>query len=206
MKSMKILPLLLAAVLAFGCRDSGEKVNEGAAGDPGTETTGTAGATENQPLTDTGATGGTSSVLSSEDREFVVKAASGGMAEVAMAQMAKQKATNSDVKNFAEKMETDHGKANQELSSLATTKGLALPTQTDADHKAGLDHLNGLTGTAFDKSYMQHMVDDHTKTVADFEKAAQSASDPDLKAWVTKTLPTLKEHLQLAQSTQNMVP
>ncbi|HEX8153226.1 MAG TPA: DUF4142 domain-containing protein, partial [Thermoanaerobaculia bacterium] len=108
MKAQKSLTatMLVAALLAFGCRDSGEKVSDGAAGSPGTETVGTASPTAAEPSTDTGATGGTTSVLSNEDREFAMKAAMGGMAEVAMAQVALQKASNADVKAFADRMNT----------------------------------------------------------------------------------------------------
>jgi len=66
-------------------------------------------------------------------------------------------------------------------------------------HKEAFDHLNSLSGAAFDKMYMQHMVEDHVKDVAEFEKASTSAQDSDVKGWAGKTLPTLQQHLQLAK-------
>lgn len=202
MKDQKLLTAaaLVAALLAFGCRDSGEKVSDGAAGSAGTETVGTASPTAAQPSTDTAITGGTSSVLSNDDREFAMKAAMGGMAEVAMAQVALQKASNADVKAFADRMNTDHSKGNSELTQLAQNKGLAMPAETDAEHKQGLEHLSSLSSTEFDKAYIQHMVADHEKTVADFQKASQSAQDPDLKSWAAQKLPTLQDHLKQAQT------
>lgn len=155
--------------------------------------TGTASATT------TGVTGGTSSVLAPDDKEFVSKAGMGGLAEVRTGDLAIQKANNAAVKSFAQRMVTDHSKANAELTQLATAKGVALPAELTGEAKDAYDHLNGLSGAAFDKAYMQHMVEDHEKDVAEFEKASTSAQDTDLKAWATNTLPTLKEHLALAK-------
>ena len=141
------------------------------------------------------------STLSAEDTDFVNKAAMGGLAEVQLGNIASQKAQNADVKAFAQRMVTDHSAANAELSQLATAKGITLPTEIAGEHKAAADHLNTESGAAFDKAYMTHMVEDHDKDVAEFEKASQSAQDADLKAWAAKTLPTLKAHQELAKST-----
>lgn len=178
---------------------------ENRTGQPETDTTGDVQSiqqtSDTASATTTGAAGGTLTVMSNEDKEFVVKAGMGGLAEVQMGNLALQKATNPDVKAFAQRMVTDHSKANAELAQLATTKGLALPSELADDHKAGFDHLNGLSGAEFDKSYMEHMVGDHEKTVADFDKASTSSTDADLKAWAGKTLPTLREHLEQAKTT-----
>ena len=192
---MKYLASLSLLLVLIGC---GEK-----AGQPDTETTGTAQSvqqTGTATATTTGVTGGTSSALEPSDKEFVTKAGGGGLAEVQMGNLALQKASSAEVKSFAQRMVTDHSKANEELQQLATAKGVALPTDLDPDPKAALDHLSSLNNAEFDKAYMQHMVEDHQKDVAEFEKASTSAYDSDLKAWAAKTLPTLKEHLQLAQS------
>lgn len=188
------------AVLLVGC---GEK-----AGQPETETTGTAQSvqqTDSATATTTGESGGTISALSDADKEFISKAGMGGMAEVQMGTLALQKATNADVKAFAQRMVTDHSQANDELSQLATAKGIALPTELTGDPKAALDHLSGLSGAEFDKAYMTHMVEDHDKTVADFDKASTSATDADVKTWAGKTLPTLQSHQQQAKDTARKV-
>ena len=155
--------------------------------------------------TDTAATTETTSTaaasLSAEDQEFVTKAGMGGLAEVQMGNLVQPKAANADVKTFAQKMVTDHSAANQELQQLAMAKGVTLPTELAGDHKAALDHLATLSGAALDKAYMQHMVEDHVKDVAEFEKASTTAQDPDVKAFAAKTLPVLQQHLQLAKDT-----
>jgi putative membrane protein len=96
-------------------------------------------------------------------------------------------------------MQTDHGKANDELKQLATTKGIALPTETDEEHKKVAADLSSKSGKAFDKAYMDAMVKDHDKDVAEFQNMSTNATDPDLKAWVTKTLPTLQDHQKMAK-------
>lgn len=141
-----------------------------------------------------------SAQMASADRQFIMEAARGGMAEVELGQLATDKAQSDAVKQFAQRMVTDHGKANDELKSLAESKSIMLPTDLDAKHKATKDRLSKLSGAQFDRAYMQDMVSDHQKDVSEFRKQSQSARDPELKAWATKTLPTLQEHLQMAQA------
>jgi putative membrane protein len=195
-KLRNCIAVLALALTLIACRD--EK-----AGQPETETTGTADAvseTSTASATTTQATGGTSSALSPDDKEFVSQAGMAGLAEVQMGNVAVQKASSADVRAYAQRMVTDHSKSNEELQQYATTKGVALPAELDAEHKNAMDHLNGLSGAEFDKAYMQHMVGDHQKAVSLFQNASTNATDTDLKNWATKTLPTLQEHLQLAET------
>jgi putative membrane protein len=137
--------------------------------------------------------------LSAADTKFIHEAAIGGMAEVEMGRLAAEKASSADVKQFGQRMVDDHGKANDELKSLAQQKNVTLPAAVDAPHKATLDRLSKLSGAAFDRAYMREMVSDHDKDVAAFKKQSTSASDADLKAWAAKTLPTLQEHQTMAK-------
>jgi len=146
-------------------------------------------------------TAGAMAAASSADKTFATEAAQGGMAEVEMGQLVLQKGTSPQVKQFAQRMVTDHTQANQELMQLAQSQNLDLPTQTDSKHKSDRDRLRGMNGAAFDTAYMQHMVQDHQKDVAEFQKQAQSGSDPTLKSFAAKYLPILQQHLQMAQST-----
>ncbi|MEW6125653.1 MAG: DUF4142 domain-containing protein [Acidobacteriota bacterium] len=135
------------------------------------------------------------------DHEFAMKAAKDGMAEVELGQLATTKASNDDVKTFAQRMVDDHSKANDELKNLAATKGITLPTALDATGKKMVDDLSKLSGADFDRKYMEMMVKDHDKAVALFEKQATSGKDVELKAWADKTLPTLREHQKMARDT-----
>jgi putative membrane protein len=137
------------------------------------------------------------------DHQFVMEAARGGMAEVELGKLASEKAQSEQVKQFGQRMEKDHGQANDELKSLAQQKNITLPTELDAKHKATQERLSKLSGAQFDRAYMQEMLQDHRKDVNEFRKESQSGKDPDVKAWAAKTLPTLEEHLRLAQSTSS---
>jgi putative membrane protein len=138
--------------------------------------------------------------VSSADKTFVTEAAHGGLAEVQLGQLALQKASSPHVKEFAQRMVTDHTQANQDLMELSKSENLTLPTQLDAKHKTEMERLSAMSGSAFDTAYMQHMVQDHKKTVADFQKQAQTGSDPALKSFAQKYLPIIQQHLQLAET------
>ena len=141
------------------------------------------------------------SAVSATDKTFMMKAAQGNIAEVATGTLATKKASNSQVKQFGQHMITDHSKANSELMTLATSKGVSLPKDTDAKHKAVAAKLSKLSGAAFDKAYMKEMVKDHEATVALFQKEAKQGRDTATKSWASKTLPNLQHHLQMAKTT-----
>ncbi len=130
---------------------------------------------------------------------FVRQAAEAGMAEVELGQLASSKATRQDVKDFAQMMVTDHGKANEQLKDLASKKNLTLPTEPTAAQRAEKARLEKLSGAAFDSAFTKAMERDHRKAVSLFSKEASSGSDSDLKQWAGQTLPTLKEHLAKAE-------
>lgn len=143
--------------------------------------------------------------LSAADRRFIETAARGGMAEVELGRLGTEKASSPEVKAFAQMMVDDHSKANDELKTLASQKGVTLPTDTDAKNKAVKDRLEKLSGDPFDKAFMQEMLKDHRKDVADFQKQAKSVKgDDEVKSWASKTLPTLEQHLQHARQASNM--
>lgn len=133
------------------------------------------------------------------DAKFVMEAAQGGMAEVEMGKLAADKASSPDVKQFGQRMVDDHTKANDQLKTVASTVGVTLPPDVGAKNRALIDQLSKLSGAAFDKAYMQHMVKDHKKDVAEFQKEANSGKNADVKSFASSTLPTLQEHLRMAQ-------
>lgn len=132
---------------------------------------------------------------------FFKDAAQGGMAEVEMGKVAVKNAQSPEVKKFGQMMVDDHSKANKELEDLAKKKNIALPADIGSN-KSTLDKLNGLKGADFDKEYVKDMVDDHETDVAEFEKQAANATDPDVKAFAAKTLPVLKKHLDAIKAIQ----
>jgi len=148
----------------------------------------------------TGSMNSKASTITSGDRKFMEKAAEGGMAEVKLGQLATQKAQSDDVKKFGERMVDDHSKANDQLKQVASTKGVTLPTEPDKASQHEYDKLSKMSGAQFDREYMDHMVSDHKKDISEFQKEAKNAKDADVKQFASSTLPTVQQHLQLAQS------
>jgi putative membrane protein len=143
---------------------------------------------------------GASDQLSQAEEQFLQKAATSGKAEVELAKLAEQKATNPRVKEFAGKIANDHSGANEELKQLAERKDLTVPEMVPTEEQEFRDKLAKMSGRQFDQAYMQHMVEDHKKDISEFQKASQEAQDNDVKAFIEKTLPALQQHLQQAQS------
>ena len=143
--------------------------------------------------------------LAKSDADFIKEAAQGGMLEVELGKMAQDKATNTQVKDFGKRMQQDHSKANDELKKLAADKGVDFPAALDKKHLGMVDKFAKLSSADFDRKYMDDMVSDHKTDVKKFQNQADKGKDADLKKWAGQTLPTLKEHLQLAQSTDQQV-
>jgi putative membrane protein len=143
--------------------------------------------------------------LSKSDMRFMKKAAEGGMFEVHLGNLAKQRASNKDVKSFGERMVNDHSKANDQLMRLASDNGVTLPKDLDAKHKKTVDRLSNLSGSQFDREYMNVMVKDHTKDVNEFQSESNRIQNSDLKNWTDDTLSTIKDHLQQAKNIEQEV-
>lgn len=138
--------------------------------------------------------------LTDDETDFMKQAAQNGHAEVESSKLAQKKGSSPQVKSFAKQMVADHTKANQELAALAKSKGVEVPNEPSLRQKAQLKLLEGKDGADFDKGYAEQMgVKAHEETVKLFEEGAQDAKDPEVKAFATKTLPTLKHHLQMAK-------
>jgi len=135
-----------------------------------------------------------------QDKDFFTEAAEGSLAEVALGNIALQKAQSEAVKQFAQQMVTDHTQANQELTQLASTKGVTLPTALSAKRQRDVTDLNAEAASNFDREYMEMMVKDHEKDVRLFQRQAERGTDADAKAWAAKMLPTLQGHLSMANS------
>lgn len=136
--------------------------------------------------------------LTPADRTFVTKAAQGGLMEVAAGKLAAQRGLDPAVKEFGQKMVSDHTAANEKLKALAASKQMVLPDSMSKDEDAALGKLETLTGTDFDKTYSQMMVKDHTEDISEFEKEVKRGQDADVKSFAQTTLPTLRHHLMLA--------
>jgi putative membrane protein len=135
----------------------------------------------------------------SEDIEFMLDAAKGGLAEVELGKLAAERAQSDEVRKFAQRMVDDHTKANEQLKQIAESKSIKLPTEVETKEQALMQRLEKLNGAMFDRTYMNAMVNDHVKDVNEFKREANAGRDPQVKSFATSTLPALEEHLQQAK-------
>ena len=137
-------------------------------------------------------------------QDFLKTVSQDNRAEIELGQLAQSKASNDQVKSYAEMLVSDHTKANDEVTSLAQTKSVTLPGDLTAAQKSAKDKLTPLSGAAFDKQYIDAMVRDHQKAVKAFQQQTK-ATDADVRAFAQKTLPVLQHHLEEAQRLQKTV-
>lgn len=201
---MKPLSIAVFAIVMSCLVACGNNNNESSSSD-------TTSTSNNTMMDDTASTSSTNNnattaavTLDTMDQNFAMKAASGSLAEIEMANIAMQSSTNDRVKAFASMMIRDHGKATEELKALAPNKGLTIPAQPMPEQMKHIDMLKGKTGSAFDKVYMNHMVMDHQEDVSEFQKASTNVKDADLKAFASRNLPVLKTHLDSAKAISKM--
>ena len=172
--------ILIVTIAAFSFAGLAVAQNPGPYSSPtasGTVTSATGSSTQSSPL-------------GAKNKTFMKKAAKGGMMEVAMGKLAEQNGKSEDVKSFGKRMVADHGKANDELKSIAQQKGVKLPSKERTEKWSS------------DKAYMDMMVKDHEKDLAEFQEEAKNGSDPDVKNFADKTAKMVQEHLNLAKETQ----
>ena len=184
-----VLYSAIGILAAFGTACSNE---------PGKETANSAPIIKSEPAKPASDKG--DAVVTGGDLAFMNDAAPGGMAEVELGKMAASKAQNAEVKAFGQKMVEDHSKAGEELKQLAAQKKVMLPPDVLPAHKQLMEKLSKLSGADFDKEYVAAMVEAHEKDVAAFENVSKTAADADVKAFATKTLPTLKMHLEMIKA------
>lgn len=152
-----------------------------------------------QPAPPTQPTPPNRTAISPLDRQFIIDAAQGGMAEVSLGQMASQRATNDAVKQYGQRMVQEHTRANTELLRLASQKGVTPPKDMGPKYKAAMERLMQLPKASFDQAYISEAgINGHLESLAVYQRQAQLGQDPELKAFAAKTLPTVQNHLQAA--------
>jgi putative membrane protein len=133
------------------------------------------------------------------DKAFVKKALEGNMAEVQMGQLALQKSSDDQVKQFAQRMVDDHGKMLDQLKPAAQAMGVKVPDRPSKGAMKNMDKMKALSGDAFDQAYIKDMVKDHKKDSSEFKQEAQNTQNPQLKQLVTEASQTIDSHLQQIQ-------
>jgi putative membrane protein len=184
---MKKVLIVSAVVLLAACNNSGN------------DTVNTADSI-NAANRDTAMNGNANVVLDEASSTFLTSAANSGMAEVEIAGMARQKAANQPVKDFASMIYNDHSGVNAQVKSLASQKNIVLPDSMSADKRELVSDLEKRSGKNFDKDFLDAMVSSHEKSIDMFEKAMNDAKDADVRAFADKTLPALRKHLDSAKA------
>ena len=138
--------------------------------------------------------------IARSDRKFIEKAAESGMFEVQVGQLAAAKASDAQVKSFAGMLVDQHTAANNELVKLANVKGVELPAAPNHGLRKDIDKLGKRNGAEFDEHFVREVgIKSHEKAIKMFEKAGKDVKDAELKAFIAKTLPGLRDHLAMAQ-------
>ena len=161
-----------------------------------------AGCAETQRATDTTVAAAKAQVnptLSTSDASFMTTGARGGMAEVQLGQLAQRNSRSAAVRRFGQQMVDDHGRANQQMMTLAQQKQITPPSGIGAEQQQIYDNLARLRGSAFDRAYAQAMVQDHQEDLRAYQDEALNGTDPDVKAFAARHVPILQEHLRMAQ-------
>jgi putative membrane protein len=193
-----LLPIAIGAMVA--CNSGTNRTT--------TDDTSTVG---NQDITavDTGVTKGMAEDINDDkfsddslqdDAGFVGRAAEDGMYEVKVSTDAQSKITSASVKKLASHMKQAHEKANKELAALASKKSITVPTVLPQGKTDDINRLLDKSGNDFDKAFVDELEDKHDKAIRLFEKASDKVKDPDLKAWFAKTLPELRNHLEMVKT------
>ena len=140
--------------------------------------------------------------LSLEDKDFAVLAAQGGMAEVALGNLAQQQGSSSKVKDFGKKLADDYSKANDELTQIASREGITLPSGLDMKQQQTVERFSKLSGAQFDREFLKDAVRDHTEDIEEFQKEVSQGTDPALRDFASKHVSVLHDHLDMALNAQ----
>lgn len=122
--------------------------------------------------------------VSAADRSFLQHEAQGAAYELALAQLAVQKATRGDIKSYAQQLISDHDQANAALEQLAQSKGVSLPKALSNNDQTRLAGLQNLQGNDFDRSFVKEAVRINQEDQRDFAKEARTTHDSEVRAYV----------------------
>lgn len=140
------------------------------------------------------------------DRMFYTRASSGGQFEVQLGQLAQQNGQAQEVKDLGKMLADDHTRSNQQLMAIAQNKAVTLSTQPTPQEQKRLEHFRTLTGTDFDRAFTEQVIKDHREDIREYERESRSGADADAKAFAAAQLPTLRSHLQQAETVLKGLP
>jgi putative membrane protein len=134
--------------------------------------------------------------------DFINRVIMSDMFDVQSARIAEQKGDSSD-RNFARREAVDHPKATEDLKAMVNSgkiKDTSIPTALDSEHQQRLDRLQKLSGKQFDEAYKSDELQNHQNMVSLLEQYSRNGNNADLRQWASKTLPEMKEHLNVSET------
>ena len=140
------------------------------------------------------------SASNATDRDFAVIAAQAGMAEVELGNLAQTQGSDDRIRSYGKKLVEDHAKLNNDLKDIAAKQTITLPTDVNSDQRKAIDTLSRRSGSQFDNEFWKTAVDDHAKAIEEFRKEAAMGDNQALKGFASKSIPSLEDHLQMAQT------
>lgn len=190
------LILCLAAFGIASCQRDNKTVQAAAEPDTAQQTTQPA-ANSNQ-----GGTPNVANVIEGADRSFIMQAEKDNIEERMLGRLAREKSQNSGVQDYGKMLSQDHGAALQKLVALMNKYGISQPPTLPEERKDAVNDVKGLSGQAFDRKFVDMMVQDHQKAIADFQHAASVAQNNDVKKYAQDQIPVLQKHLDKAKELQ----
>jgi len=142
----------------------------------------------------------TSAQAKVDDKRFVKDAAMAALTEAEVGKLATKKASSDSIKQFGQSTVDDQTKLETELKQVASNAKVDVPDSVDSKHQSRIDKLSRLSGPEFDRAFLKDLKKDHEQDVREFQLEAQSGSDPGVKEFVSKNLPTLQQHLETAKT------
>lgn len=197
--------MLMAGALLLGASCTSTTTEDATTATTAETTTDAAVGAATTPDATAGTEGDAVTMTDMNDPTFLATAASANMLEIEAGKLAVQNAANAEVKSYGQMMIDHHTRANQELKEVAKQLNTELPTTLLLPHQAMLDKVKGKTGAAFDEDFMDMMETSHKQTIAMFAAKANSAENPSVAAYATKTLPVLRTHLEAATRIEDTV-
>ncbi len=191
MKKLSIATIIAGAMIFSACNGN-------------TNSTSTTDSTNTMSSSDTGMntmnnTDTSKATVDQNAVDFAQEAASGGMMEVQVGNLAQKDSKNKAIQEYGKMLVDDHTNANNDLKDIASKKNINLPTTVTSDQQDKIDKLSKETGSDFDKDFISMAIDDHQNDIDKFKKAGENITDQDLKDFIVKTLPTLQKHLDKAK-------
>jgi len=153
----------------------------------------------NPGLTTNPSSGISDQMREAADQIFAQNLALESLTDADLGKMAATQAKDSGVKTYAQEMIDDHGKLSQRLKRIAARGNVTIPAALDAKHQARLDKLAKLSGDEFDRAFIHDQIVNHERSLRSFEQELQNGSDPGLRTLASRTMPTMRQHLQAAK-------